>query len=450
MKKRKKSDPVVSEIKRALDLGQFISYNRSWDFVRELEDSKKRIDALVKNGEAERAVGLYEMFLSGCYEKAEEIDDSGGNLGMFFGQLFCAWIKARQKAGCKADETVQYVLKWMDNDDYGFCYDIEQDIVQVLNKAGFRLFRKHFQDQLENAFVPYKSESPKFIYDYPADVYRNADILKNIYIVKKDIQSYLSLCEKTVAGPKDCENIAMLYKEKKRFADALAWVEKGLTLEKKREWRNQSSYGLTSMRQELLDKLGRREDAFESAWSEFKKHPSMHGYDELMKYIPEQDFKEWHEKALLEAKKASLSAFVEICRKTKEWDILSECIISAEYDKLEQISHYITEKAAKGLAKKHCRAAAKIYGAMGMRILKKGKSKYYGYALEHFRRAGKLYKKVDHEQMWVSLVDRVRKNHSRKYSFIGDFEKIVAGRWPDSPETFEKRVRKRWVKQTSD
>ena len=58
MKKRKKSDPVVSEIERALDLGQFISYNRSWDFVRELEDSKKKIDALVKNGEAERAVGL--------------------------------------------------------------------------------------------------------------------------------------------------------------------------------------------------------------------------------------------------------------------------------------------------------------------------------------------------------------------------------------------------------
>ena len=204
------------------------------------------------------------------------------------------------------------------------------------------------------------------------------------------------------------------------------------------------------MRQELLDKLGRREDAFESAWSEFKKHPSVHGYDELMKYIPKQDFKQWHEKALLEAKKTSLSAFVEICSKTKEWDILSERIISVEYDKLEQISHYITEKAAKGLAKKHCRAAAKIYGAMGMRILKKRKTKYYRYALEHFRRARKLYKKADHEQMWASLVDRVRKDHSRKYSFIGDFEKIVAGRAPDSPEPFEKRVRKRWVKQTSD
>ncbi len=450
MKKRKKADPLLLEIERALGLGQFISYNQSWEFVRELEDTKKRIDALVKNGEAERAVGLYELFFSGCYEKAEEIDDSGGNLGMFFGELFCAWIKARQKAGCKADETVQFVLKWMDNDEYGFCYDIEQDIAQVLNKAGFQLFRKHFQDQFENAFVPYTSEVPKFIYDYPAEVYRNANILKKIYIVKKDIQSYLALCEKTVASPKDCKNIAMLYKEKKHFADALAWVEKGLTLEKKRKWGNQSSYGLTRMRQELLDKLGRSEDAFESAWSEFKKYPSVHGYDELMKYIPKQNFKEWHEKALLEAKKTSLSAFIEICSKTKEWDILSERIVFVGHDKLEQIRHNITEKAAKGLAKKHCRAAAKIYGAIGMRILKKGKTKYYRQALEHFQRARKLYKKVDHEQMWAAIVYQVRKDHSRKYSFIGDFEKILTGRGPDSPETFEKRVRKRLVKQTSD
>jgi hypothetical protein len=31
--KRKKSDPLISELERALDLGEFIPYNRSWDFV---------------------------------------------------------------------------------------------------------------------------------------------------------------------------------------------------------------------------------------------------------------------------------------------------------------------------------------------------------------------------------------------------------------------------------
>ena len=85
---------MISVLEHALDLGEFIPYNRSWDFVQTLETVKIKIDALVKEGDAERAVSLYEIFLSGCYEKVNEIDDSGGDLGMFFQDLFCAWINA--------------------------------------------------------------------------------------------------------------------------------------------------------------------------------------------------------------------------------------------------------------------------------------------------------------------------------------------------------------------
>ena len=46
-----------------------------------------------------RAVALYETFQAGCNAKAEEIDDSDGELGTFAGGLFCGWIEARQAAG---------------------------------------------------------------------------------------------------------------------------------------------------------------------------------------------------------------------------------------------------------------------------------------------------------------------------------------------------------------
>ena len=82
MKKKRNVDRLILRIELALDLGQFITYNQSWDFVHDLEDIKNKIDDLMESGEADRAVRLYEMFLSGCYEKAEEIDDSGGNLGI--------------------------------------------------------------------------------------------------------------------------------------------------------------------------------------------------------------------------------------------------------------------------------------------------------------------------------------------------------------------------------
>ncbi len=449
MKKGINIDPLISQIEQALDLGQFISYNQSWDFVHDLEDIKDKIDDLMESGEADRAVRMYELFLSGCYEKADEIDDSGGNLGMFFQDLFLSWITARQKAGRAAEKTVGEILNWMENDDYGFCYDMENELTKVLNKAGFVLFRQHFQDRFEEAFAPFESKKSRFIFDYPAGVYRNANTLKDIYVVKKDVKAYLALCKKVGITPKDCEHIASLQKTKRQYEGALTWAEKGLKLEKKREWGNQSSYQLTDIRQELLNKLGRREDALESAWAEFIEYPSDIGYDRLRKYIPKEDFRHWHEKAIQEAKKSSLSAFIEICTATKEWGVLSEHILDVEHDKLEKIGHYTTEKAAKGLAKKHGQAAAKIYAALGMRIIRKGKSKYYHYALEHFRNARKLYEKEGCDQMWLSLVDRVRQDHSRKYSFIGDFEEIAAGNRPETLESFEKRAKKRWKKQTS-
>lgn len=450
MKQSRKKEPSVQVIENALDLGEFISYGRSWDFVNELEEVKSAIDDLVRTGEAERAVSLYEVFLSGCYEKAEEIDDSGGNLGMFAQELFISWITARQEAGCSPNETVKHILRWMNNDDYGFCYDIEKDVAQVLDGKGFLLFRKHFEDQFESAFAPFGDQEPKYIYDYPSEVYRPANALKAIYIAKKDVKSYLALCEKTIASPKDCENIATLYKTKRRFADALDWVEKGLALENKRQWGNQSSNALKGMKRELLRKLGRKEDSLKIAWSEFKRYPGVYSYEDLMKYVPKKNTQQWHKKAMQEARSGSLSGFIKICVKTNEWEMLSERIDSAKHEDLEQISHYVTEKAAKELTMNHKQAAAKIHRALGMRIIKSGKSKYYRYALEHFQKAKELYEKSGQNRKWSSVVASVRENHSRKYSFISNFEAIAAGGNLETPESFESRVQKRWKKQISE
>ncbi len=141
----------MATIEQAVDFGRFIDYNNSWEFVRDLEDAKSSLDALVSQDEAQRAVSLYETFLAACYAKADEIDDSSGSLGDFYGELFCSWIKARQVAGLPEQETVDQILRCMKNDDYGFCFGIEKDVSLVLNKEGFRLFKKHFEDGFERA-----------------------------------------------------------------------------------------------------------------------------------------------------------------------------------------------------------------------------------------------------------------------------------------------------------
>ncbi|HOZ49895.1 MAG TPA: hypothetical protein PK468_25055, partial [Candidatus Hydrogenedentes bacterium] len=428
MSKQRKKDPLLKAIEHALDLGQFVSYKQTWDFVNNLDRIKDQINALVDEGEAERAVRLYELFVAGVYEKAEETDDSGGELGSFFKGLFVSWIIARQKAGCPAGETVREILGWTEDDNYGFCHDIEGTVARALNREGFALFRSHFRNLFEKAFAPFKCEAPRRIYDYPPEVCLSARILKSIYIAKRDVRSYVALCETMTVSPKDCEELGNMHKARQRFAEALEWVERGLSLEHERHWGNESSSSLAFMRRELLEKVGRKEEALQVAWEQFEKHPCEYAYADLMKHVAREEREHWHDKAMEAARRTSLSGFIEICAKTKEWDVLARYIEVVTREALEGVSHYVTEKAAKGLARGHALAAAKVYAALGMRIVKAGKSKYYRYALDHLRSAKKLAEKAGHAEMWSSLVEEVRKNHSRKQGFMPGFEEIAAGR----------------------
>lgn len=435
---------LVRQIEDALSFDTFITYNRAWDFVDGLGSVKNNIDTLLKNVKAEQAVYLYEIFLSGCYEKAEEIDDSGGELGMFFEELFCSWIDARQKAKYDSKQTVGQVLKWMEDDEYGFCHNIEKSIVKIFTGIELKIFESIIKSRFDDA---YHSESPKegkWIYNYSYPVRKNVDILKIIYSEKKDIESFLSICEKIGVTPKDCEVIALLYKSIDNFQEALNWVEKGLKLEEKDNWQDESGLGLKRIKRELSSLLGNNDYAVKSAWADFKKHPSEYSYDELMKYVEKKDIDSWHNKAIEVAKKTPLDSTIELFIQTEELDILTDRILAVKREELENISHYTMEKAAEALLNKNSIAAARIYCAMGIRILNSGKSKYYNIALEHFLKVKRIYAKNNSEEEWLSIVRHVRENHARKYSFIPDFEKLVSGKYPPPGESFIKRARKRW------
>jgi len=447
--KRGKVDTLIQTIERALGPGRFVSYAASGEFVQGLEKVEGNLHVLVEKGDAERAVHLYELFLAGCYEKAEEIDDSGGTLGEFFTDLFISWIRARQKAGCLPEETVKQILRWMENDDYGFCFDVEEEVAKALDREGRRLFRQHFEDRFEEAFTPFTAEEPRHIHDYSASVHMAARVLKRSYVGTRNLSAYLTLCERTLPSPKDCENIAEILIAKKRPADALSWVEKGQALEDSRRWGNQGSYRLPSIRQKLLKRLGRSSEARELAWSAFRKHPSLYGYSDLMEYVPRKDRLAWREKALRHAEHTNLTGFLEIGVEQKAWGNLSRRIMAVSNEALEEVSHYVNEPVAKALERRHPLAAARIHCALAMRIVVAGKSKYYAYALEHFQQAKKLFQKNGQGESWLSLIARVRRDHSRKYSLMGGFEAIVAGQPTCRPRSFEQRMRTKWKKQSS-
>lgn len=218
VKRGRRRDLIEQAMEFALQLGDFINYGAAWSFVTGLEEVEGQIEKLLHD-ESERAVDLYETFIAGCYEKAEEIDDSSGNFGMFIKSLFCGWIKAHQAAGVDADKTAERLLGWMDKDDYGFCYQLEREAVKVLTKKGLSPFASQVRTRFGAAG---RSKPPKDKHRTWRDAgYRRrywGGVLKTLYAAQRDVDAYVSLCKETELLPIDCEIVAGLLQSRRKSA----------------------------------------------------------------------------------------------------------------------------------------------------------------------------------------------------------------------------------------
>ena len=433
---------LESAIENAFDPGRFIDYKASWDFVHGLEDVAARVRRLVGQGDAGVAVGLFETFIAGSYEKADEIDDSGGTFGMFVDELFCDWVRARQAARSSPDETAEHLLTWMESDDYGFCHELERELVEVLNVRGLRAFARKVRERLDAAPPDDRSRS-----GYPRRRWTTA--LKRVLAAQGDADGYVALAEETALDSHDCDVAAGIHEDRGALDDALAWVERGLAVAATEGYRS-AEYDLKKRRRALLPRLGRADEAIAAAWADFERAPSKYTYADLVKLVAEDDRPTWHEKAMVAAQKGDLASSVGLFVETGEVERLAARIDGASDRDLEGMSHYTTEPAAKLLEDAHPALAARVHRALGLRIVNAGKSEYYDAALANFEHARDCYAAAGRQSDWVGLVALVRREHGRKYSFMPGFERLAAGGPAVEPRpSFLERARSRWPRSRS-
>src|SRR5947209_1069935 len=385
-RKARRRDPMDRTIEAALQPGRFVPWSACSSFVSGLSLVEEEIGKLIAS-EPSRAAGLYETFIAGCNKKADEIDDSNGELGAFAGGLFCGWIKARQADGNDPDETARLLLAWMDDDPYGFCHGLEREAGSVLDRAGLEAFEREVRARCNAPSG--KSESDR---DYARR--RWGQVLKTIYRERREIAKYIELIAKTGLTQADCEAIAAMFQAERKPKDALAWVERGLEVEKRGTFESTAGHRLAATRRALLAKLGRSQDALASAWAAFQECPATFTYEELLRYVPKIERAAWHEKAMEAAGEADLDSLIELWLSTKEIGRLIKRLDGASDAQLESLSHYTTGPAARRLARTHPAAAAKVFRAMGMRIINGSKSKYYDEALSNFKEARRCYEKA--------------------------------------------------------
>ncbi len=226
--------------------------------------------------------------------------------------------------------------------------------------------------------------------------------------------------------------------------EALAWAECGLALDREKQFRPAAGYDLEKLRRELLTRLGRQHEALEAAWAEYRQHPSKFTYDDLMKFVPEIERREWHDRALNAAKTADLHSQLELFIKTGETGRLVALVHSSTDQALEAMSHYATEPVAKRLEEGHPDLAARLWRAQGLRIVDAKKSKYYDAALSNFERARDCYLRAGLAVEWEKTVRQVSAAHFRKSGFINAFQTVAAGAKCAAPQSFLECAKTRW------
>jgi hypothetical protein len=427
----RRRDPIENEIELALAPGAFISDRACFSFVSVLEAVAGRIDTLLKT-EAERAAGLFETFLEGCHEKAEELDDSSGSFGQFARDLICRWIKARQAFGADPHETADKMFEWMASDPHAFCYQIEKVIARAFDENGLAAFESLIRARFEVTSV-----------DAGYELRRWGDVLRAIYLEQRNPAAYEALSEQTGLNAEDCLALATIFVSRKP-ALALSWVERGIDLGRKSAHGSTAQNDLSRLHRNLLIKLGRRDEALDDAWADYRKRPSTFTYDDLLKVVPKTERAAWREKALDAAKGADLHSVIELLTETRETERLADLVRSTADAALESVSHYTTEPAAIKLEKMHPGCAARLWRAQALRIVDAGKSKYYDAAAANLDRARNCYLRAGLAVEWEETVRLVRADHRRKTAFMAAFESVASGTGFQEPPSFLERAKARW------
>ncbi len=325
------SDPIERTIKFSLRPGTFIRDGQCIRFVMTLEAVAQRIEALIPKNPV-RAVTLYEDFTAGCRLKVKEVNDSSGAFAAFAQDLICGSIKASQAAGSPPGEIVARLLARMDDDPFSFCSEIENTAVKVLDESGLADFAARIRERYDTAEGYRRTQ-----YDR---------MLRTIYRMQSDTEMYLAFAEETGVTSVDCLALATILLSRRKTANALKWIERGMGIERGRRIRSSSAHELEKLQRQSLVELGRSGEALESAWDAYLAMPAHYTFQALMKFVPEADRAHWRERAMVASRNADLSSRIDLYVSLDELDRLAETVRLASPAELTAIYEHIIQPAA--------------------------------------------------------------------------------------------------------
>jgi tetratricopeptide (TPR) repeat protein len=411
------------KIELSLAFGYFISWREAYSFCQELEGVLNELSDYAKEN-PKSALPLFKIFIAGCLEKANELDDSGGNLGMFLDDLFLKWTWCCEASEMPKEEYLQNLKHWLTVDEMGYCYDLENTIIPALGER----FQKALEKDLASRIK------------YEEDQFRKESLfktLKRLYVHSKDLPKLIDFFKKHGGTREDCYHIAQIFFEKNELDEAFFWAEEGLKLPESASSLND----LEDLFRKILIARGQREEAVRHAWLSFEKYPSDYTLRIVFEIALPKEHPALKQKAIEIFEKSTLKPALEGLFHLGEIERLVFHLSKAKDSDLQNELFYMDAvEIASAISEKFPKQAARLYTAQALRILSEKRSKAYPYALDYLQKVKALLESSGESDGWNRLAIEISQEHRRKSAFMPGFKEVVAGEGAPREPNFRERI----------
>ena len=397
---------VAGEVRKRLSTiarsRSFVDWQNRRALVGDLETQRCAIVEKVARHDPVEGLELMWRFLALAGSVLERCDDSDGTVSDVFdraaGDLGEIASAAKPAPATLADDA----FRALNDDDHGQCGSLIRILAPALGQEGL----EHLKCRVQSAW---------------AGTNRGRGALMEIADAQGDVDLYIAQHdERRRKAPGIAAGIARRLLAAGRADDALQAVDAAEHRTSAWGGWQWADHGWTNARIDVLDALGRGEEAQRDRWSCFEQSLSAAHLRDYLKRLPDFDDIEAEERGLHHAENVdnpllALSFLV-------SWPALDRAaaLVLRQAARLDGEDYVVLSKAAEALAGKHPFAATLALRSMIDFALNAGRSRRYKYAARHLLECSSLASAIDdfgEFETHDAYEARLRREHGRKTSF---------------------------------
>jgi len=407
----------------------FVDWQKRKALVEDLELQKRAIVERVAKDDPHEALELMWQFMATADPVLDRCDDSNGLIGGIFRTACHELGELATAAKIDPVTLADRAFSALQDNGYGVFDDLIAVLAPALGKVGLDHLKGRFvalasepveQPKGERRVIGWGASGPLYA-DQVAASARDRAVryaLMQIADAQGDVDAFISQYdEETRKVPKIAAEISRRLLASGCAKEALQTIE--ATVHRRGGW-DWPDFEWEDARIEVLEALGRTDDAQAARWSCFERSLSASHLRAFLKRLPDFDDMEAEERALeyAESRKSVLTALSFLVG----WPALDRAakLVLNRADQIDGDHYEIMTPAAEKLAGKHPLAATLLLRAMIDFSLTQARSTRYRHAARHLMECESLASSIEDFASFETheaYANRLKREHGRKSSF---------------------------------